>query len=210
MAKGEFVRLAISGAAQSSTEPSLPSGPFTPRIGYDFALGDNNSWYTGHFAHTSATVTHGRFRVTATRGYAIVRTPIQLSSVSDGQIAAVVRMEGTGRVGLAARWTYGQDGYYTDYLCWFDQRGDVGLTREQDGYLTTLSELPGRHVRPYEDTLVVLRVRAGQVSCTIGDGPVLTYTDRRPLPAGRWGVWVSDNSGSPYVQGEYARILLAY
>ena len=65
-------------------------------------------------------------------------------------------------------------------------------------------------MHPYQDSLVVLRIRGAQVSCTIGDGPMLSFTDRHALAAGRWGVWVSDYPGGPYVQGEYARILFAY
>ena len=43
----------------------------------------------------------------------------------------------------------------------------------------------------------------------LDDHRVFAYTDRHPLPAGQWGIYVDDYPGDSYVQGQYKRLLIA-
>lgn len=208
-AQGQYARVTLYGAPQSPRQPTLSAYPFHPMIDYDFSTGDNYSWYTSHFPHTSAVIAHGRLTISAIDNYTLVVTPRQFPNVANGEIAAVVRLRGAGRVGVAGRWTYTLDGHYTNYACWMDQSGDIGLTRENDGDRATVFEAPSSHVHPYQDTTLALRIRGNHVNCFANGLHMVVYSDPHPLAAGGWGAWVSDYPGGAYAQGQYRHVLIA-
>lgn len=208
--QGHYARIAIYGRPTAVSPATLPTGPFHAMIDYDFSFGDNLSWGTGQSPHTHASIAHGRLTIGAIDEYTRVTTPLEFPDVADGQIDAVVRMEGAGRVGVSGRWVDNPDHYYTEYACWIDNKGDVGLTREIDGDRITPIELHSSVVHPYQDNTLVMRVQGNRVSFYVNDQRMFVYTDAHPLPAGAFGAYVSDYPGGPYVQGQYAHILIAY
>ncbi len=208
-ARGQYARIMIDGAAQAPHRPTLSAYPFTPLVDYDFSAGNNNSWYTSHYEHTSAVIAHGRLTISAIGGYKLIVTPRQFPDLANGQIAAVVRLRGAGRVGVAGRWTDNPDGYYTDYACWIDQSGDVGLDRENDGNNATVFETLSDRAHPFRDTTIALRIQGNHIGCFVNNQRMVVYTDRHPFRAGGWGAWVNDYPGGAYAQGQYAHILIA-
>jgi hypothetical protein len=209
LVQGHFARITISGDALTGVPPSLTPGPFTPMIDYSFSLGNNHSWGTGILMHSNAEIDHGRYNVSVRDGFTRTATPLQFPQTADGQIGAVLNMEGQGRVGVMGRWSVDNPGGWSLYACWIDDRGDVGLSRQYHEQRITLVTMHDARVDARQDTTVVLRVQSDHISCFVNGARVARYVDPHPLPAGIWGAWVSDYPGGPSVQGHYARILIA-
>ncbi len=206
---GRYARVTLYGDPVARTQDALPTGPFQAALDYDFSLGDDYSWYTGRYAHGSVSIGAGLLTIAMTDNYQIFRSPAEAPRIADGQVDAIVRLQGAGRVGVTGRALDNPDRHYSLYACWFDHRGYVGLTRDADGDVVTPIVLHSSRVHPYQDNTIVLRIQGNRISCYADGARVLTYSDALPLRPGHFGAYVSDYPGGPYVQGQYARILVA-
>ncbi len=204
---GQYVRATLYGDAAIALRSTLPTGPFRVALDYDFSLGDNDNWYVGRFAHSSVSFDGGRLNMATTDGYSLYRNSAESPVTADGQVDAVVRLRGAGRIGVTGRAIINLDSHYSLYACWFDSVGDVGLTREVDGQPVTQVMVDGNGVHPYQDNSIALRVQSGKISCYANGARVLTYVDVHPLAPGRFGLYVSDFPGGRYTEGQFARIL---
>jgi hypothetical protein len=208
--QGRYSRITIYGRSESPDLPVLSAYPFTPLVDYDFSLGDNGSWTTSSFTHARSVIAHGRLTISTTNNYSYFVDPVQAASMKNGQIAAILRLQGRGRVGVAGRWIQNpRTGFYSAYVCWIDWRGDVGLTRENNTSLITPFELHDASIHPYTDTVLALRIQGNQIRCFAGGKQMFRYVDPNPLRSGTWGALVSAYPGKGYAQGQYRHILIA-
>lgn len=206
--QGHYAAITIVGRSLAPPQ-ELSTGPFPARFDYDFATGNYDTWYTGRTAHLQTQIRDGRYLVSITDSYAWVIPPWRSPALADGQIDAIVRLGGHGRVGVASRWIDDPTHGYTLYAFWIDQCGDYGATREANHARTTLFELHDVRVNPHRDNTLALRAQGSRLTFYLDDQRVFAYTDRHPLPAGQWGIYVDDYPGDTYVQGQYKRLLIA-
>jgi len=206
---GQYARVTQYGDTALAAQNTLPTGPFHVALDDDFALGNNGVWSAHRYAHSNVSFSGGRLNIATTGNYRIFRTPLESPVVRDGQVDAIVRLRGAGRVGVTGRAGLNADGRYTLYACWFDDVGDVGLTRDVDGHAEALVMVQNDRVRPYEDNTIVMRIQGSKTSCYANGVRMLTYTDAHPLRPGVFGLYVAGFPDSPYAEGQYARILVA-
>ncbi len=202
--------LLVRGAVQADHTPTsrLSLQTFGYRVVRDtqFAAGDPHTWYEERLDHSSAQLAGGRFVVRVKDGYSRDSDALGLPDHSDGAIGAVVRVAGSGRVGVMGRWSTDADGNWSQYDCWFDTQGSAGLSRESHDNTNDIASVTDR-VPAGQDHGVELRVTGSRVDCFVDGIRVVSYHDGHPLPQGSWGVYIT-SSGDP-VQGAYARLLLA-
>lgn len=208
--QGHYAATAIIGNPVAPVAPALPTGPFAAVLDSNFGLGNDRIWSTSLYRQTHSHVDQGRYTISVIEGFTQVGTPDTVPAHADGQIAAIVRPEGLGRVGIIGRLIDFQNGRIRSlYGCWVSNTGAVGCTRWRDGVATDLFVYDSAWIKRDADNLLVLRVQANKLTFWLNDRLVSVYRDRQALPSGFWGVYVSSYRGDGPTQGHYARVVMA-
>jgi hypothetical protein len=207
--QGHYSHVALVGALAPASRPTLPTGPYQAISDTDFSVGNEQNWTFGLNTTANGEIGGGRYNLSVQNGWTQVEYPLNFAPLGDGQVATIVRPEGRGKVGIMGRWTKDAQGKWDLYAFWIDNLGYIGATRWLRDQTTTLFQLHTNLVRANQDNVLVLRITGATLLFYLNDRHVYTYHASTALPAGRWGMYISSDTGDGMTQAHYLRVLIA-
>jgi hypothetical protein len=158
-----------------------------------------------------ARIVHGYYTIAVDTEHYAQYHPARPSALGDGTIAAAVKVGAPGRVGLMARFHATTDDKWSMYACWIANDGKFGCLKDVTD--TRAAIVTARHtafVRANAINTIALSVIGRDVIFRVNGRLVAVYTDSSssPLAAGYWGLYLDNNTNSPFT-ARYQAVAIA-
>lgn len=193
--------------AESNTPSLRCDNPLPPDhsnpvlVRNDFNDGNPGPWWVGTQEQEKVSwgVANGQYTISfAERGSAVQFAPVP--NLADGIIAADVRPEGEGSIGLVARYSFKNEAG-NNYVCWIDASSYFGCFKMVAGSTSEVVKPQQSTVIKLNDTNMLKLVMEGTQLKFYINGQLMANTTDSSLTIGDWGVWAA--AGQPNFKAHF-------
>ena len=168
---------------------------------------DPGAWPITKRAH----VAHGYYNIAVETEHYAQYHPDKPTALGNGTIAAAIALGAPGRVGLMARFQATPDDKWSMYACWINNKGMFGCLKDvTDTRTAVVTARRSALIRPNAINTIALSAVGADIVFRVNGQTVAVYTDgaSSPLAAGYWGLYVDNNTTSPFT-ARYQTIAIA-